>query len=362
MTQPGTHAAARSTNGQIKIGGREVGPDVAPFIIAEMSGNHDGDLDKALDIVRAAAKAGAHAIKLQTYTADTITIDVDAPAFRISSGHELWADRRLYDLYEEAHTPWEWHTPIFELAHELGILAFSSPFDPTAVAFLEDLSVPCYKIASSEIVDLPLIRLTAQTGKPVIISTGMASVGEIDAAVKAVRDTGNNQIIVLSCTASYPANPADSNLRGIPVLADTFGTLVGLSDHTMGIGAAVAAVALGACVIEKHVTISRAGGGVDSAFSLEPDELAALVRETETARISLGQPRIGATASEDEGLRLRRSLFVVQDVVAGDPVTRENVRSIRPAGGLAPDLFAVVEGRAFRGDVKRGTPLSWDIL
>ena len=358
MTQPSGHASARS----ITIGGREVGPDAAPFIIAEMSGNHDGDLDKALAIVRAAAGAGAHAIKLQTYTADTITIDVDGPQFRISSGHKLWADRRLYDLYQEAHTPWEWHAPIFDLAHELGMLAFSSPFDPTAVAFLEDLDVPCYKIASSEIVDLPLIRLAARTGKPIIISTGMASVGEIDAAVQAVRATGNDQIIVLSCTASYPADPADSNLRAIPVLADTFDTLVGLSDHTMGIGAAVAAIALGACAIEKHVTISRAGGGVDSAFSLEPHELAELVRETETARISLGQPRIGATASEREGLRLRRSLFVVQDVVAGDVVTEANVRSIRPAGGLAPDLFAVVRGRTFRTDAKRGTPLSWDIL
>ena len=358
MTQPGGHPSARS----IAIGGREVGPDAAPFIIAEMSGNHDGDLDKALAIVRAAAGAGAHAIKLQTYTADTITIDVDAPAFRISSGHELWADRRLYDLYEEAHTPWEWHAPIFELARELGILAFSSPFDPTAVAFLEDLDVPCHKIASSEIVDLPLIRLAAGTGKPIIISTGMASVGEIDAAVSAARGTGNDQIVVLSCTASYPADPADSNLRGIPILADTFGTLVGLSDHTMGIGAALAAVALGACVIEKHVTISRQGGGVDSAFSLEPDELAALVRESETAWVSLGQPRIGATASEREGLRLRRSLFVVQDVVAGDVVTEANVRSIRPAGGLAPDLFSVVSGRAFRVDAKKGTPLSWDVL
>jgi len=360
-----TQAIERAHNGDIRhltIGGRQVGPDAAPFIIAEMSGNHDGDLDKALAIVRATAAAGAHAIKLQTYTADTITIDVDAPEFRISSGHELWADRRLYDLYQEAHTPWEWHAPIFELARDLGLLAFSSPFDPTAVEFLESLDVPCYKIASSEIVDLPLIRLAAETGKPIIISTGMASVGEIDAAVKAARSTGNDQIVVLQCTASYPADPADSNLRGIPVLAQVFGTLVGLSDHTMGIGAAVAAVALGACMIEKHVTISRAGGGVDSAFSLEPDELAALVRESETARVSLGRPRIGATVSESEGLRLRRSLFVVQDVVAGDPVTEANVRSIRPAGGLAPDLFRVVNGRKFRTDAKMGTPLSWDIL
>jgi pseudaminic acid synthase len=358
MTQQNGRASERN----IKIGGRQVGPDAAPFIVAEMSGNHDGDLDKALAIVRATAAAGAHAIKLQTYTADTITIDVDTPAFRISSGHELWADRRLYDLYQEAHTPWEWHAPIFELARQLGLVAFSSPFDPTAVAFLEDLDVPCHKIASSEIVDLPLIRLAAATGKPIIISTGMASVGEIDAAVRAARSTGNDQIIVLSCTADYPADPADSNLRAIPALANIFDTLIGLSDHTMGIGAAIAAVALGACLIEKHVTISRDGGGVDSAFSLEPHELAALVRETETARVSLGRPRIGATASEDEGLRLRRSLFVVRDVVAGDVVTEVNVRSIRPAGGLAPDLFSVVQGRTFRTDAKRGTPLSWDVI
>ncbi len=357
-TQQSGHANTRT----IMIGGREVGPDAVPFIIAEMSGNHDGDLDKALAIVRAVAAAGAHAIKLQTYTADTITIDADTPEFRISSGHELWADRRLYDLYEEAHTPWEWHAPIFELAGELGLLAFSSPFDPTAVAFLEDLDVPCYKIASSEIVDLPLIRLASGTGKPIIISTGMASVGEIDAAVKAARSTGNDQIIVLSCTAAYPADPADSNLRGIPILADTFQTLVGLSDHTLGIGAAVTAVAMGACVIEKHVTLSRADGGVDAAFSLEPHEFAALVRESENARASLGRPSIGATAAETEGLRFRRSLFVVEDVVAGDVVTSANVRSIRPSGGLAPDLFAVVEGRTFRTDAKKGTPLTWDVV
>jgi pseudaminic acid synthase len=351
-----------ATQRTVRIGGREVGPGAAPFVIAEMSGNHDGDLDKALEIVRAAAEAGAHAVKLQTYTADTITLDADTPEFRLSAAHELWADRRLYDLYEEAHTPWDWHEPIFELARELGLLAFSSPFDPTAVAFLEDLDVPCYKIASSEIVDLPLIRLVASQGKPVIISTGMASVGEIDAAVTAARSVGNDSLVVLSCTASYPADPSDSNLRGIPVLAEAFGTLVGLSDHTLGIGAAVASVALGACVIEKHVTLSREGGGVDSAFSLEPAELAALVRETGTAWRALGEPRIGARDSEEEGLRFRRSLFVTEDVRAGDPVTAANVRSVRPAGGLPTDLFDVVEGRTFRRDAVRGTPLGWDLL
>jgi len=351
-----------STRPSVSIGDVTVGPDAEPFIIAEMSGNHDGSLDKALEIVRAAAAAGAHAIKLQTYTADTITIDVDTPEFRLSEDHPLWGGRRLYDLYEEAHTPWEWHEPIFSLARELGLQAFSSPFDPTAVDFLESLDVPAYKIASSEIVDLPLVRRAAATGKPIIISTGMASVGEIHAAVEAARSVGNEQIIVLSCTASYPADPASSNLRGIPVMADTFDTLVGLSDHTMGIGAAVASVAFGAVLVEKHVTMSREEGGVDSDFSLEPHELAALVAETKVAWQALGRPRIGARESEREGLRFRRSLFVVEDVRAGDPVTADNVRSIRPASGLAPDTFSLLEGKTFSRDVSRGTAMSWDLV
>lgn len=346
----------------IQIGGVKVGPDAPPFIIAEMSGNHDGSLDRALAIVDAAAEAGAHAIKLQTYTADTITIDADTPAFRISSGHALWGHRRLYDLYAEAHTPWEWHGPIFERARDLGILAFSSPFDPTAVDFLAGLDVPAYKIASSEIVDLPLVRKAAEQGKPIIISTGMASVSEIDAAVKAARGAGNDQIVVLSCTADYPADPASANLRSIPVLAEAFQTLVGLSDHTMGVGVAVASVAFGACVIEKHVTLGREEGGVDSAFSLEPHELETLVRETDVAWQALGQSRIGARESEREGLRFRRSLYVTTDVRAGDLVSPDNVRSIRPAGGLAPDLYSVVAGRPFRVDAVKGTPLTWDII
>jgi N-acetylneuraminate synthase len=301
-------------------------------------------------------------VKLQTYTADTITIDADTPAFRLSEDHPLWGGRRLHDLYDEAHTPWEWHRPVFEQARELGMDAFSSPFDPTAVEFLEELEVPAYKIASSEVVDLPLIRLAAATGKPVVISTGMASVGEVAAAVDAARSTGNDQVVLLSATTSYPADPAASNLRGLPVLAAAFDVPVGLSDHTMGIGAAVASVALGACVVEKHVTLTREGGGVDSAFSLEPAELAALVRETEVAWRALGEARIGPREAESEGLRFRRSLFVVEDVRAGEPVTARNVRSIRPAGGLPPDAFALVEGRPFRVDVPRGTPLSWDVV
>lgn len=347
---------------EISIGGVPVGTQADPYIIAEMSGNHNGDLGRALAIVEAAAAAGAHAIKLQTYTADTITIDADTPAFRISSGHELWGERRLYDLYQEAHTPWEWHEKIFAKAAEVGIAAFSSPFDPTAVDFLEGLGVPAYKVASSEIVDLPLIRKIAEQGKPTIISTGMASVAEIDDAVRAARSTGNDQIVVLSCTADYPADPASANLRSIPVLANAFDVLPGLSDHTMGIGVAVASIAFGAVLVEKHVTLSRADEGVDSAFSLEPDELAALVRETAVARQALGEARIGAKESEREGLRFRRSLFVTRDVEVGERITSDNVRSIRPAGGLAPDQYSVVEGREFRVAARKGTPLSWDLL
>ncbi len=345
-----------------QIGRHEIGPAAAPFIIAEMSGNHNGDLQRALDIVTMAAEAGAHAVKLQTYTADTITIDADTPAFRISDGHSLWGSRRLYELYEEAHTPWDWHEKIFSHARDLGILAFSSPFDPTAVDFLEGLDVPAYKVASSEIVDLPLIRKVAEQGKPTIISTGMASVAEIDAAVTAARSTGNEQIVVLGCTTDYPADPASANLRGLPVLAQAFDVQVGLSDHTMGIGVSVAAIAFGAVLIEKHVTLSRSDEGVDSAFSLEPAELAALVQETEVARQALGQARIGATESEREGLRFRRSLFVTRDVKAGELVSAENVRSIRPAGGLAPAEFSQVVGRPFRADAVKGTALTWDLL
>lgn len=346
----------------ITIGKHTIGPGHRPFIIAEVSGNHDGSLDKALDIVRMVADSGAQAVKLQTYKPETITIDSDAPDFRLSDGHQLWGGRTLWDLYQEAHTPWEWHAPIFELANSLGLACFSSPFDPTAVDLLESLDTPAYKIASSEIVDLPLVRLAASKGKPMIISTGMASISEIDAAVTAARSTGNEQIVVLSCTADYPANPEDSNLRGIPVLQDAFGTHVGLSDHTPGIGAPLAAVALGAVVVEKHVTLAREGGGVDSSFSLEPHELASLARESEVAWQCLGQPRIGATAGEREGLRFRRSLYVVQDVRAGDPVTADNVRSIRPAGGLPTDLFDTVEGRTFTADTARGTALTWDLI
>ncbi|MBO1755622.1 pseudaminic acid synthase [Allobranchiibius sp. CTAmp26] len=357
-----TSASDSPTTSNIRIGNHDIGPDQPPFIIAEMSGNHDGSLDKALDIVRMVAASGAHALKLQTYKPETITIQSDAPDFRLSQGHELWGGRTLWDLYVEAHTPFEWHEPIFAEARKHGLTVFSSPFDPTAIDLLESLDTPAYKIASSEIVDLPLIRLAASKGKPIIISTGMASVGEIYAAVEAARSTGNDQIVVLACTANYPADPAESNLRGIPVMRDAFGTLIGYSDHTIGIGAPIAAVALGAVVVEKHVTLSREGGGVDSAFSSEPDELAALVSQTEIAWKCLGRPRIGARQQEKEGLRFRRSLYVVQDVKAGDTVTADNVRSIRPANGLPPDDFQNVVGRTFAHDVARGTALSLDLI
>lgn len=347
---------------EVRIGKHTVGPDHRPFVIAEMSGNHNGSLERALAIVDAVAASGAQALKLQTYRADTITIDVDTPAFRISDDHSLWGGENLYSLYEKAHTPWEWHAPIFERAAAQGLTVFSSPFDPTAIELLESLDAPAYKIASAEIVDLPLIDLCARTGKPLVISTGMANVAEIHAAVSTARAAGNDQIIVLGCTASYPAAPSDSNLRGIPLLADTFDVVPGLSDHTMGIGVPIAAVALGACAVEKHVTLARADGGVDSDFSLEPAELTALVVETERAWQALGVPRIGPKDSEREVLRLRRSLFVVADVVEGDVVTAQNVRSIRPSGGLPPAELSTVLGRQFRTSAARGTPLTWDLI
>ncbi|HEY1487432.1 MAG TPA: pseudaminic acid synthase [Micromonosporaceae bacterium] len=346
----------------IHLGSVPVGPGHPPVIVAEMSGNHDGSLQRALSIVRAVADSGAQMVKLQTYTADTLTIRSDAAPFRLSDGHELWGGRTLHDLYTEASTPWEWHEPIFDLARDLGLVPFSSPFDPTAIDLLEKLDAPAYKVASSELVDLPLVERMAATGKPLVISTGMATLAEIDAAVRTARAAGNDQLIVLGCTASYPAPPQESNVRRLPVLAAALGVQTGLSDHTLGIGAALAAVALGATLIEKHVTLSRAGGGVDSAFSLEPAELAMLRRESETAWRALGDATIGPTAHEREGLRFRRSLYVVEDVRAGDTVSAANVRSIRPAGGLPPADAERVLGRTFRADVAKGTPLHWDLV
>jgi len=340
----------------------QFGPDKRPYIVAEMSGNHNGSLDRALALVDAAADAGADAIKIQTYTADTMTVDVKEPRFQISKGHELWSGEYLYQLYERAHTPWDWHEPIFERARSRGITPFSSPFDRTAVELLEKLDAPFYKIASSEITDLPLIRLCANTGKPVIISTGMASVKEIAAAVEAAQGAGATDVTVLSCTASYPAPPEETNLRRIPVLAQMLEVPIGLSDHTLGIGVPVAAVAFGAVLIEKHVTLDRADGGVDSAFSLNPAELKLLREESERAWQALGTTHIGPTEHEKEGLRFRRSLYVVTDVKAGDLVTAENVRSIRPTGGLEPDMIGLALGRTFKSDAAKGTPLTWDLI
>jgi N-acetylneuraminate synthase len=347
----------------VRVGSHTISRDERPFVIAEMSGNHNGDLERALLIVDAVAKTGAQALKIQTYTPDTITIDVDTPAFRITDGHGLWGGRNLYQLYEEAHTPWEWHKPIFDRAREKGLLPFSSPFDPTAIAFLEDLGVEVYKTASAEIVDLPLIREIASTGKPMIMSTGMATLREIDAAVGAAREGGCSELILLACTASYPALPEDAHLSNISLFEQAFGVPVGLSDHTRGIGVSIAAVALGAVCIEKHVTLDRADGGVDSEFSLNPEELTLLTQEVEAARLSsISPPRVGPTESEQAVLRLRRSLYVVADVRAGDSVSRENVRSIRPSGGLATDQLEIALARTFTVDVARGTPLTWDLI
>ena len=343
----------------LAIGRHQIGPHVRPFVIAEMSGNHNQSLDRALAIVDAAAAAGAHAVKLQTYTADTMTLDIDEGAFRIEDPQSLWAGRKLYELYQLAYTPWEWHAPIMARAAQLGMECFSTPFDETAVDFLESLGVAAFKVASFENTDLPLIRKVAATGKPMIVSTGMASVAELDESVCAARQAGCRDLVLLKCTSTYPASPENTHLRTIPHLRELFGCEVGLSDHTMGVGAAVAAVALGATVIEKHFTLARADGGVDSAFSLEPAELASLVVETERAWQALGEVRYGHTKAETQSLLHRRSLYITADIKAGEPFTRENLRAIRPGLGLPPKHIDQVLGRAARGDLKRGTPLSW---
>ena len=346
----------------IKIGHRAIGPESPPLVIAEMSGNHNQSLDRALAIVDAAADAGAHALKLQTYTADTMTLDLDEGEFHITDPDSLWADTSLYALYQQAHTPWEWHAPIFERARARGMLAFSSPFDETAIDFLETLDVPAYKIASFENTDLPLIRRAAATGKPLIISTGMASLAELELSVQAAREAGCRDLILLKCTSTYPATPQNTHLRTLPHLRELFGCEVGLSDHTMGVGASVAAVALGATVVEKHFTLSRAAGGVDASFSLEPAELASLVTETERAWQAMGQVHYGPTTAEQKSLVFRRSLYVVKDMAPGEPFNRENLRAIRPGLGLAPRHIDGVLGRSARHAIKRGTPLAWGLI
>jgi len=346
----------------VKIADRPIGPDAPPFVIAEMSGNHNASLDRALAIVDAAAETGAHAIKLQTFTADTMTLDIHEGEFFISDPNSLWRGQALHSLYQQAYTPWEWHAPIMARARERGLLCFSSPFDESAVDFLETLDVPCYKIASFECVDLPLIRKVAETGRPLIISTGMATVQEIAEAVDTARAAGCRDLVLLKCTSTYPASPENTHLRTIPHLRQLFGCEVGLSDHTMGIGAAVAAVALGASVIEKHFTLARADGGVDSAFSLEPAEMAGLVTESLRAWEALGEVRYGPTQAETRAVTRRRSLYIAQDLQPGDVLTTENLRRVRPGHGLSPRFYDTLLGRRVNREVKRGTPMSWDLL
>lgn len=346
----------------LRIANHEIGRDAPPFIIAEMSGNHNQSLERALEIVEAAARSGAHALKMQTYTADSMTIDVNEGEFFISDPDSLWKGTSLYKLYQEAQTPWEWHKPIFARARELGILAFSTPFDETAVDFLEALDVPCYKIASFENTDIALIRKVAATGKPLIISTGMATVSELDESVRVAREAGCEHLVLLKCTSTYPASPENTNILTIPHMRELFSCEVGLSDHTMGIGVAVASVAHGATVIEKHFTLRRADGGVDSTFSMEPDEMRALAVETGRAWKALGRVTYGPTASEEKSLAFRRSLYVVKDMRAGEALDDSNVRAIRPGYGLPPKHLATVLGKRLNKDIKKGTPLRWGLL
>ena len=327
-----------------------------------MSGNHNQSLERALDIVEAAAKTGVHALKIQTYTADTITLDVKDGDFFISDEKSLWKGQSLHDLYKIAYTPWEWHEPIMRRAKELGLICFSTPFDDTSVDFLESLDVPAYKIASFENADLPLIKKVAATSKPMILSTGMATLAELDETVRTIREAGNNRFVLLKCTSTYPSTPDDSNLLTIPHMRDLFQCEVGLSDHTMGVGVAVAAVAYGATVIEKHFTLSRSDGGVDSAFSLEPEEMRQLVLETERAWQSLGQVQYGPTEAEKPSLKFRRSLYIAEDMKAGDLLTPKNLRSVRPGMGLHPKYYDQLLGRKVKVDVKKGTATNWGLV
>ncbi|MDD5593350.1 MAG: pseudaminic acid synthase [Candidatus Margulisbacteria bacterium] len=347
---------------EIKLEKLKIGGGQPPLIIAEMSGNHNQSLERALEIVDAAAAAGAHALKIQTYTAETMTLDSERPEFMIDDPKSLWHGFSLYKLYQQAATPWDWHKPIFERCRQLGLIGFSTPFDATAVDYLESLDTPCYKIASFENNDLPLIRRVAKTGKPVIISTGLATKEELGEAVKEILGQGNKNIVLLKCTSSYPASPENSNLLTIPDLIKNFGCLAGLSDHTLGIGAAVSSVALGASVIEKHFTLRRADGGVDAAFSLEPAELELLVTETKCAWQALGGIQYGPTDQEKGSLRFRRSLYVVKDMSAGEAFNRENIRSIRPGLGISPKHYDELLGKKVGRAIKKGTPVAWDMV
>jgi N-acetylneuraminate synthase len=344
----------------ITINGKTVGPDEPVYIVAEMSANHGHDIERAKRIIEAAKKSGADAVKLQTYTPDTLTLDSDAERFRV--GGTIWNGRRLYDLYREAHTPWKWQPELKKTAENLGLDCFSTPFDTTAVDFLEAHGFPCYKIASFEIVDIPLIRYAARTGKPMIVSTGMASIDEITEAVTAARDEGCTEIALLRCTSAYPAPPESMSLRTIPHMSETFRVPVGLSDHTLGIAVPVAAVALGSCIVEKHFTLSRSDGGPDSAFSLEPHEFKAMVDSVRVTEKASGDVRYGASDHEQESLAFRRSLFAVEDIPAGSTFTEQNVRSVRPGHGLHPRHLPDLPGKKAARDIKRGTPLTWDMI
>lgn len=349
-------------NSVIEIDGRKIGPDYAPFIIAEMSGNHNQSLERAIELVEAAAKSGVHALKLQTASPGGLTLDVDNSEFLIDDPSSPWHGRNLYELYKEAVTPWEWHKPIFDRCAELGLTVFSSPFELPAIDFLEELDVPCYKIASFELVDLPLIRKAASTGKPLIMSTGMATVSDIQDAVNAAKSEGNDQIILLKCTSSYPATPADANNATIPHLRDMFGLQVGLSDHTLGIGVPCAAAALGATVVEKHFTLRREDGGVDASFSLEPEEFTALVEETERAWASVGKVVYGGTKVEKASLKFRRSLYIAKDLKKGEELTENNLKIVRPGYGLAPKNIDVLLGRRVNQDLVKGTAMKWEYI
>jgi len=341
----------------MKIGGGNMRNGPKPFIIAEMSGNHNQSLERALEIVEAAATTGAHAIKLQTYTADTMTLDLKEREFFISDEKSPWKGQSLYDLYKIAHTPWDWHKPIFDHAKKLGLICFSTPFDETSVDFLEKLGSPAYKIASFENTDLPLIQRVAATGKPLIISTGMATQEELDESVDVARKAGCKDLTLLKCTSTYPATPENSNLLTIPYLRERYGCEIGLSDHTLGIGVAISSVALGAAVIEKHFTLKRSDGGVDAAFSLEPHEMKQLVEETGRAWQGLGKAFLGATEAEKSSMVFRRSLYIAQDMKAGDILTKENLRRIRPGNGLPAKYYEQYLGRKINQNLKKGTPL-----
>jgi len=349
------------THSSFKIREQSLGVGQPTFIIAELSANHGQKLDGAMQLVEAAHAAGADAVKLQTYTADTLTIDCDTEHFRIQPG-STWQGRNMYELYQEAHTPWEWHKPLFQKIEDLGMIAFSSAFDPTSVDFLESLNIPCYKVASFELVDIPLLEKIAQTGKPVIMSTGMASFREIAVAVETIRKTAGNSICLLKCTSAYPASASDMNLKTIPHLSASFQVPVGLSDHSLDVEIPIAAVCLGACVIEKHLTLSGDVNGPDSSFSLEPDEFEDMVRRVRNAEQSLGKVVYGGSESETSNKLFRKSLFAVKNIKHGETLSSENVRSIRPGAGLPPEYFNIIIGKKARKDIKRGTPMDWNMI